>query len=100
MLNYTLVASIPPSMLSICSDTLPRPSIESLLYFSMTTWMVFTLFCALLAGFFEADRILKNTFINMTVPGAGKSNAKETGNVRYISAVIDVSFILCNVHSV
>jgi hypothetical protein len=56
-LNFTLQATIPPHMLSLCASTLPRPSWEPLLYYAAVLSMGFLLFCVGVAAYLEADRI-------------------------------------------
>lgn len=56
-INYTLQATIPAHMLTKCAASLPRPSWEPILYYSTVCIMGFILFCVLVAGYFEADRI-------------------------------------------
>ncbi|XP_064610189.1 transmembrane protein 131-like isoform X2 [Liolophura sinensis] len=55
--NYTLQATVPPHTLAKCSAALPRPNWEPILYYSTVCITGFLLFCILVAGYFEADRI-------------------------------------------
>ncbi|XP_054261852.1 transmembrane protein 131 isoform X2 [Macrosteles quadrilineatus] len=64
--NYTLVATLPPFLLSTCSGVLARPAWEPLLYYCAVTFMMFLLVCVLAAAFLESDRALKSALMAMS----------------------------------
>ena len=57
-MNFTLQATVPSHMLSKCSSSLPRPTWEPILYYTVVCMMSFLLFSIIVASYFEADRIL------------------------------------------
>ena len=69
-LVYALHATVPAQMLVPCSQAVPRPDWEPLLYYVAVTFMIFMLFSILTAAFFESDRILKDTFDLRSQPAA------------------------------
>ena len=73
ILNYTLVATVPSSLLARCYASLPRPPMEALVYYGLVAMSVFGLCCVLIASFFEADRVLKCTFVSMSSMAPGGS---------------------------
>lgn len=60
--KYSLAATVPSHLLSVCSRALPRPSWEILLYYGIISLLTFSLCCIGIAAFVEADRILKYCF--------------------------------------
>merc|ERR1719430_791892 len=60
--RYSLAATVPSHLLSVCSRALPRPSWEILLYYGIISLLTFSLCCVMIAAFVEADRILKYCF--------------------------------------
>nr|XP_024217848.1 transmembrane protein 131 isoform X2 [Halyomorpha halys] len=83
--NYTLTATLPPYMLSLCSSVIKRPSWEPLVYYSSVSFMLFLLICVLAASFFESNRILRNTIITLS----RESNVQPVLDLRMIGS--DVS---------
>ena len=61
--KYSLAATVPPQLLSLCSKALPRPYWEKMIYYGMLAILSATFCCAMVAAFFEADRILKFCFL-------------------------------------
>ncbi|XP_040568434.1 transmembrane protein 131 isoform X1 [Lepeophtheirus salmonis] len=57
LLNYTLRASIPASMLSVCAAVLPRPIWETWIYYILNIGLFLVFFGVLFAAIFEADCI-------------------------------------------
>ncbi|GAB6023951.1 hypothetical protein CHUAL_008681 [Chamberlinius hualienensis] len=66
-LKFILVATIPPYLLSRCASILPRPQWEIMLYYVTVCLMCFVLFCVLVTAYLESDRIIRCTFVAMTV---------------------------------
>lgn len=66
--KYTLAATVPAHLLPVCSAAMPRPDWEIFLYYGSLSLLGFSLFIALVAAFFESDRILKYCFI-LASPG-------------------------------
>lgn len=83
--NYTLTATLPPYMLSLCSSAIKRPGWEPLVYYSSVSFMLFLLICVLAASFFESNRILRNTIITLS----RESNVQPVLDLRMIGS--DVS---------
>ncbi|CAG0879470.1 unnamed protein product, partial [Darwinula stevensoni] len=63
--RYQLLATVAPGMLLECAATIPRPPWETLLYYTMAAALGFFFSCTLVAGYLEADGILRNTFVNV-----------------------------------
>lgn len=57
-----LVATLPRHLLAKCSQAIPRPSWEPLLYYSIVSLIILLLLCELAAAYFEGDRILKTSY--------------------------------------
>ncbi|CAH1393289.1 unnamed protein product [Nezara viridula] len=83
--NYTLTATLPSYMLSLCSSVIKRPGWEPLVYYSSVSFMLFLLICVLAASFFESNRILRNTIITLS----RESNVQPVLDLRMIGS--DVS---------
>ncbi|CAG0917424.1 unnamed protein product [Notodromas monacha] len=62
VLNFSLVATLPPQSLAPCWAALPRPAWEAMLGYVAIVAMTVVLLCVLPAAFFEADRILVMAF--------------------------------------
>ena len=60
---YSLQATVPPQLLSVCSRALPRPGWEVFIYYGALSLLTVSLCCVLVAAFIEADRILKFCFL-------------------------------------
>ncbi len=58
-LNFTLEATVPPSLVAQCSAALPRPHWEAYLYYCVNGFMFLFALAVLVAAFFESDRIVK-----------------------------------------
>lgn len=80
-LNFTLQATIPSHMLSLCASTLPRPSWEPLLYYAAVLAMGFLLFCIIVASYFEADRISVTDSLRRRAEMSQAAAAYEKGRV-------------------
>lgn len=75
-MNFTLVASVPSHMLSVCSAALPRPYWEVFLYYGAVTLSVFLMLCVVTGAFVDADRILKSSVVTMvTVVAAEQASS-------------------------
>merc|ERR1711892_305396 len=61
--KYSLAATVPSHLLSICSQALPRPNWEWFLYYGIIGLLIVSLGCVVIAAYFEADRILKFCFL-------------------------------------
>ena len=61
--KYSLAATVPPHLLSLCSRSLPRPGWEIIIYYGTLTLLTVSLCCVVIAAFVEADRILKFCFL-------------------------------------
>ena len=72
-LEYTLIATLPLHMLSICSSALPRPQWEHLLYIISVILMGILFLGILTASYLEALRL--------TEPMAVRVSAEENGEV-------------------
>ena len=49
LVNYTLVATLPPHMLAVCGSILPRPGWESYLFYSINIFMCLALVVVLVS---------------------------------------------------
>ena len=76
--RYSLAATVPSHLLSVCSRALPRPSWEVLLFYGIISLLTFSLCCVMIAAFVEADRILKYCFFlaSASQPNLVPENAK------------------------
>lgn len=61
--KYSLAASVPSHLLSLCSKALPRPYWEKMIYYGTLSLLTAGFCCVMIAAFFEADRILKFCFL-------------------------------------
>lgn len=59
--NFTLLTTVPPYYLSLCSNLIERPSWEYLMYKYSIGLMCCMLICVLIAAFLESDRIIRTT---------------------------------------
>jgi hypothetical protein len=80
-LNFTLQATIPSHMLSLCAATLPRPTWEPLLYYAAVLAMGFLLFCVLVASYFDADQISVTDLLRRRAEMSQAAAAHEKGRV-------------------
>ncbi|GIY37241.1 transmembrane protein 131 [Caerostris darwini] len=69
ILQYKVVATIPRHMLSFCSGTLPRPSIELTIYYICIFASLAMLLAAILGGYLESKQILQNSFYPLITVG-------------------------------
>ncbi len=65
LFNFTLEATVPPSLVAQCSSALPRPMWETYLYWGANCSMFLFAVGVMVAAFFESDRIVK---VMMMVP--------------------------------
>merc|ERR1711973_916791 len=61
--TYSLAATVPPHLLSLCSKALPRPYWEKMIYYGTLSLLSAGFCCVMICAFFEADRILKFCFL-------------------------------------
>ncbi|KAF4522088.1 hypothetical protein B566_EDAN004073 [Ephemera danica] len=61
--NYSLVATLPVSLLVPCGQAIPRPPWEAVFYYCMVVFMMFLLFCVVAFALIESDRIHKCSMI-------------------------------------
>lgn len=79
--NYTLQATVPPHLLSLCSAALPRPHWEPVLYYSIICVMSFLLICICVAAYFEGDRIIMADIIRRKLKGNNNLQTFDKGKV-------------------
>merc|ERR1712045_338882 len=63
-INYTLVASVPSHMLSLCAKTLPRPQWESYIFWVLNGLMIGLIIIIICAAGYDADRILNTPYFS------------------------------------
>ena len=63
-INYTLVATVPSHMLSLCSKTLPRPYWESYIFWALNGLMIGFIVIIICAAGYDADRILNAPYFS------------------------------------
>ncbi len=79
-IKYTLTATVPSHLLSVCANSLPRPVWEFYLYIMVITLTVLTLLSAFVAAVVESDRILRYCYIMSThanQPGGACANQSQ-----------------------
>jgi len=92
LVNYTLVATLPPHMLAVCGSVIPRPSWETYLYHVVNVVMGLVLVIVLISAFMESDRIIRFTYGSgyqppllvqnsqaKTTPSVASSNSQQQG---------------------
>ncbi|KAK9497853.1 hypothetical protein O3M35_003765 [Rhynocoris fuscipes] len=64
--NYTLMATLPPSLLGACAHVIGRPIWEPFIYYCAVTFMISLFLCVLTASILESNRILRDTIIALS----------------------------------
>ncbi|XP_072040458.1 transmembrane protein 131-like isoform X2 [Amphiura filiformis] len=82
-LEYTLIATLPPHMLSICTSALPRPPWEQLLYAVSAVLMTVLFMGILTAAYLEAVRLMEPV-VNRVCEENGEINKLKRFDLRNI----------------
>ena len=91
-INYTLVASVPSHMLSICAKTLPRPQWESYVFWVLNGLMIGLIIIIICAAGYDADRILNTPYFSPII------QFDEKGQLLDLRQVADLVRKELNVH--
>ncbi|XP_054721293.1 transmembrane protein 131-like [Uloborus diversus] len=68
-LQYTLIATIPKHLLTLCSEALPRPSWEQYLYFAFLTLSTIMIIAVMICAYLDSKRILHSVFFPIITVG-------------------------------
>jgi len=77
IITYSLVATVPKTLLSSCDESLPRPYQEMIMYYTLVVFMVCLVMVTVACAFIDGTRVLNFTFypaVLMTRPATSVDN--------------------------
>ncbi|XP_038063228.1 transmembrane protein 131-like [Patiria miniata] len=89
-LEYTLIATLPPHMLAVCSAALPRPQWEHLLYIISVILMGILFLGILTASYLEALRLTEPMAVQVTSEENGEVSKHKRFDLRNIASGIKI----------
>ncbi|RWS31127.1 transmembrane protein 131-like isoform X4 [Leptotrombidium deliense] len=93
IIQYSLVANVPKQLLPICSEAIPRPYWELILYYTLVIFMICLHMLSVVSAFFDGARILNFSFYPAIVltkaVSSNSTNGDQMENIELIQHIMD-----------